>query len=111
MTDQPSLEEAHERGTQGLMRAAARTERATIGWVDMAVGKLRTFAEASNDSFTMEQARASFESSIPAPKDLRSFGAVTRKARALGIIHQVGYAPTVTSNGSPKPKYRRGSDI
>ena len=104
-----SLDAAHERGTRGLMRAAARTERAVDGWVDLAVGKLREFAEAANSSFTIEQARSSFESSIPAPKDLRAFGAVTRKACALGIITRVGYAPTVTSNGSPKPLYSPGT--
>lgn len=90
-----TLDEARERGTRGLIRAAARTERAVDGWVDLAVDKLREFAEAANDPFTIEQARASFEASIPAPKDLRSFGAVTRKARHLEIIRQVGYARRV----------------
>ena len=112
MQEQLSLmEQAHERGTLGLLRAANRTERALDGWVDLAIGKLREFAAAANDPFTIERAQSSFAASIPAPKDLRAFGAVTRKACKLGIIRQVGYAPAVTSNGSPKPLYVPGEAV
>jgi hypothetical protein len=49
------------------------------------------------------------QKSVPAPPDLRAWGAATLAAARAGFIERTNtYHPAVSSNGSPKPCYRRG---
>lgn len=99
---------AKTRGDLGAERAAGKAERTAPGWIDRAAEVVRDFARGSGPfSFTIEEARAGFRA--PQGVDLRAWGAVTRRAIALGYIEATdGYAPAASSNGSPKRLYRKG---
>ena len=57
--------------------------------------------------FTMEELRNHY-TELPKPPDARAWGSVTRQAVACGIIVRTGgYRAAVSSNGSPKPLYRK----
>lgn len=101
------FDSAVSRGRLGMERTAARTERKHSGWVATAVEKLRAFADATTEIFTIEEARASIEAQLPKPADLRAWGQVTQSARRLGVIVPAGVKPAASSNGSLKPAYRR----
>lgn len=108
----PELELARRTGHVAAQAAADRAERTAPGWISDAVDALRRFARNQVAVFTIEQARCVIETQpgIPEPTDKRAWGHVTRRAEAEGFIERVrnGYAPATSSNGSPKPLYRRG---
>jgi len=60
--------------------------------------------------FTIEMVRSVVGSEIDPPTDLRAWGHVTRRAVAEKLIERVPktFSPAASSNGSPKPMYRRG---
>lgn len=43
---------------------------------------------------------------VPSFRDDRSWGPIFKEAEHLGAIKKIGYAPTVSSNGSPKVLWR-----
>lgn len=99
---------ARAAGDLGVERAAFKAERLAPGWVDRAAEDVRHYARHTDCDFTIEQAR-SMMTGLPDGADGRSWGAVTRRAVALGYIERTGaYAPAASSNGSAKPLYRRG---
>lgn len=96
------------RADLGAERAASKADRLDPGWCDQAAEEIRAFARQAVADFTVEQARATC---TPPPEGaaLRAWGHVTRRATSLGYIERTGaYAPAASSNGSPKPLYRRG---
>lgn len=98
------------RADMGIDRVTEATERHSPDWVNKALERLRAFARGQHGLFTIEQARAVLESELPEPSDARIWGAVTRQAKTAGIIERTKlYAPCASSNGSPKPMYRRGA--
>jgi len=103
------LATAKHRADAGIERAADKAERISEGWIETATEDLRRYAQQACDDFTIEQARVRCR---PAPEgaDSRAWGAITRRAKTLGYIEQVPgrYAAAFSSNGSPKPVYRRG---
>lgn len=99
---------ANARADRGISRAIDHAERSIPGWTDMALEALRQWVSKQTDAFTIEQARAAIASSVERPPELRSWGAVTRAAKNRGLIVLDGVAPAASSNGSPKPTYRRG---
>lgn len=56
--------------------------------------------------FLIEQIRAAIAGRIPAAKDDRWFGGLTRKAASDGLITKAGTAEAVSSNYSLKPTWR-----
>ena len=109
-TRRERLERARERASIGIDRAAEATERRIEGWCEQACEELRQFAKRQSGMFTVELARGAIEQRLPAPRDLRAWGRVTRMAAARGFIQPVRcmYFPAASSNGSHKPVYRRG---
>lgn len=100
---------ARRRADTGIARSAQRAERCAPGWMDLAIEALRRYALSAAKPFTVEAARAHFAAALTPPPDERAWGAVTRIARQRGVIEHTGsYAPADSSNGSPKPLYRRG---
>lgn len=107
------LEAARTRGDLGVERAARRAEKLTPGWVERAADLIKTGAcilAARQTDFTIEEVRALVDAALPKPPDLRAWGAATRRAVTLGYIARVPgtYRPAASSNGSPKPVYRKG---
>jgi hypothetical protein len=99
---------ARVRAETGMDRAQQRAEKNAPGWTDLAIARLRTYAESIYPrGFTMEQARAALAGVVPEPAELRSWGAVTVGARRQRFIEETGqYLPAASSNGSPKREYR-----
>jgi hypothetical protein len=58
---------------------------------DFAAEDIRAFAEANG---------------VARLKDARAWGLVLERAEKLGVIKNVGYAPSFSSNGSPKVLWR-----
>lgn len=106
---QLTLDDALSRADAGIARVTLATERRVPGWVDMAIERLRSWAQARPEPFTIEIARAAIEPGLPEPSDGRVWGAVTRAAVRAGVIEPTGgFAPAASSNGSPKRLYRGG---
>ena len=93
---------------KGHAAGDACARKAGSEWVEEAVSFVAIFATiADHRDFTMEELRTSF-TIIPPPPDARAWGSVTRQAVARGIIVRTGgYRAAVSSNGSPKPLYRK----
>lgn len=102
---------ARQRGHELAGLAAERAEREHEGWVEVAVERLRQWVVKQRAPFTIEHARAAVSADLPNPPDLRSWGAVTREAKRRLYIVQVPrlFMPAVSSHGSPKAAYARGS--
>lgn len=102
---------ARERGHAMAEAAADRADRAIEGWTLMAVDAMRRFAAAQTGLFTIEMARMVLERELPKPTDGRAWGKVTTMAKRAEYIEPVRntYFPAASSNGSPKPVYRRGA--
>jgi hypothetical protein len=107
---QRAMAEATARADLGISRAADKADRTIPGWCALACDAVRRFAAHQHGWFTMEQIRLVMEPELPAPPDARSWGQVTRMAKARGYIEVVkGQAfPAASSNGSAKPVYRKG---
>lgn len=109
-----SLDLARQRGLRGMERAAERAERASPGWVESALAKLLEQVQAipHGQEFTIEGVRLVIEPMLPEPTDKRAWGHVTQAAlRKLYILKTGNVAPAASSNGSPKPLYRRGGAV
>lgn len=101
---------ARARADAGIQRSADATERTEAGWCEKAAERLRAFARGQSGVFTIELARMAFAKDLPPPHDLRTWGQVTRMAASRGYIERVRgeFFSAASSNGSPKPVYRRG---
>lgn len=95
--EEPPLFAATKRGHAGAEIAAARAEASRPGWESAALEQVRAFAK-THTTFTAEEIGLA----IPSDADPRAAGHVMRRARVQGWIEPNGYAPTVSSHGSPK---------
>ena len=94
---------ARERAEQGIESSGAHADAVESGWRFQALALVTAFANEIGRPFVVEEARAYAEKrGLPDPPDARAYGSVVRLARAKGRIRKVGYAPTASSNGSPK---------
>lgn len=101
---------AAKRADAGISRAARKAGKLEHGWVASTVEEVRAFvrAQPATALFTIEDARVACRP-MPMGADARAWGQVTRRAKALGIISPTNQMkPAASSNGSPKPLYRRG---
>lgn len=108
-----ALKDAKARADDAISRVADKADRERPGWCDDAAEALRKFAKAQGGVFTIEHARLSLlqSAAIDKPHDGRAFGKATQMALARGYIERVKgqFFPAASSNGSPKPVYRRGA--
>jgi len=99
----PSTKEhAEARRDLGIERAGDHADRVDDGWTDRAANEIATFAMTKGSPFVIEEVRTEAETRIGSPPDERAWGAATQKAARRGAIVKVGYAPTNSSNRSPK---------
>lgn len=107
---QLALDLAVSRGKTGMKRAADHADNDSPGWTERAYQALRSYVEGRlhSETFTIEQAREVAGLLVDEPPDGRAWGAVTQRAIRAGLIVRTGeYAPAASSNGSPKPLYRK----
>ncbi len=104
----------HEAGRIGLQRAMEAAERRVPGWTEMALAAVKAYVHTTEpgEKFTLEALRMKVEAGLPPPNDLRAWGNVPRMCCKLGILERRKgeFAPAESSNGSPKPVYRRGAN-
>lgn len=106
-----TLEQARARGDHGMVRAALTNERKNGGWATVALSRLVEHVKSlpADAEFIVEDLRLAIEDKLPAPTDLRAWGAVTQAATRAQFIEKTGgIAPAKSSNASPKPLYCRG---
>ena len=101
---------ASQRATAGMERVRDAVEAECPGWMDVALDAVRRFAAVQSVGlFTAEGMRSVIGAELPPTTRLRVWGPLIKKAIAAGyIVHSRQYAPAASSNGSPKPLYRRG---
>jgi hypothetical protein len=97
------LQQARERGYEGAARAATH---AGTDWQQAAFYALCAFAADTLVPFTVEQVREKYAAELGEPPDGRAWGQIATRARRCGAIVACGYAPTKSSNGSPKVLWR-----
>lgn len=99
----------HPAAVVGAERAGAKADRATEQWTIRAYRFLVVYASRrGRKEFLMEDVRKAAEQSpsyVP-PPDGRAWGAVALRAKKDGAIAHAGYAPSESSNGSPKCLWR-----
>lgn len=94
---------ARERAEAGIESSGQHADDVEGGWRLQAMAMLTAFATQVGRAFVIEEAREwAAKHGLPAPPDARAYGSVVRLARSRGRIRKVGYAPTASSNGSPK---------
>jgi hypothetical protein len=96
---QADLFAAQERGKLGAQRAGQRAERLDPNWIELAALYLALYADLAPEPFLVEQASTKYPRR---PLDGRAWGQAVRHAARQGWIKRVGYAPSASSNGSPK---------
>ena len=101
---------AQEAAVTGIKRSADHADRERSGWVEEAAEALGwASTQYPGSEFTIEQLRQ-LTAELPAPPDLRSWGAATQRATKLGyIIKTRNFALAASSNNSPKPLYTQGA--
>ena len=106
----PAIERASARRDAGMEPVRDSAEREVPNWTALALDAVRRFAAHQGGYFTMEQCRAVVQAELPHQPRLRAWGGVTQSAIRAGFIEPVRgqYAPAASSNGSPKPMYRKG---
>lgn len=110
-----NFEAAASRADAAIERGARRADRASPQWVEKAADLLRIGAVILEGQmvaeFTVEHLRALVDKALPEPPDKRAWGAATRVACSKAFIERIPgrYAAAASSNGSPKPLYRKGS--
>lgn len=107
---QLTLDLAMQHGQFASQACTAKADRTAPGWSERALEALARFARHQQTVFTIEMARSVIAAEVDQPHDLRAWGSITSKAVAAGLIQRVhgSTAPAASSNGSPKPLYRKG---
>ncbi len=106
---QAAMAAAKARADAGMERAARKAARLNATWCADAVEALRRFAAGQVGLWTIEMARGVIEQHLPTPSDGRAWGRVAQAAVRQGIIVKTDKtAPSASSNGAPKPLFRRG---
>ncbi|MBS4019920.1 MAG: hypothetical protein KGZ68_16995 [Dechloromonas sp.] len=91
--------------THGLAEAQRSADSNGPGWTETALNALDHYAQMAATPFTIEEAREWIGDLVPPPKDERAWGAVAAMAVRHNHIKAVGYAPALSSHGSPKRTY------
>lgn len=102
--------EAQVAAQVGIERAADKAERIEPHWVTEAAEDVKAYFESHPEVHCTIELVRRFCRPQPDGADARAWGAVTQRALRLNYIERVPgqYAPANSSNGSPKPVYRRG---
>lgn len=102
MITQQQSEAARDRGME---LSEANANRAKARWSEDAEAAVLQFCKMRDgEGFLTEEVRAFAEEMdlVDTPKNQKAWGGVMRRCAANGIIQKVGYAPSLSSNLSPK---------
>lgn len=103
------MRHARTAADRGIGRSADTAEREIPGWIAKAVAAVGVFARGQHGMFTMETCRWVIQQNLEQPNELRSWGQVTQQARKAGFIVKTNQSsPAYSSNGSPKPMWKKG---
>lgn len=100
MFEQGTIFDAIARRDTGIRRAGDHADAEHERWVQTAAAAIVAYA-ASHGPFLIEDVREA-RRDISDPPDARAWGAAARRAAATGLVRRVGYAPSRSSNLSPK---------
>lgn len=104
-----ALEMSRARADVGMDRAARRAEALNAGWCGMALHHLRQFAKHQAGLWTIEMARGVIEQEFDKPTDGRAWGVVVVRAISAGyVVKTEKTAASASSNGAPKPLFKKG---
>ena len=104
-----ALQAAQARAELGMTRSARRACAFNAGWCAEALESLRRFAAGQVGLWPVEMARSVIEQDLPKPTDGRAWGRVTQDAIRRGFIVKTDKtAASASSNGAPKPMFKRG---
>jgi len=96
---------ARRRRDTGIGRSADHAHRVDPLWQERAVRVVALYARY-HEHFQAEDVRDVAETtSMPLPPDGRAWGAVMKRAAKEGIVKADGYAPSNSSNKSPKVRW------
>lgn len=111
---QSALDFGIERGINGMNRAVSHANRVVDKWSDIARNAVINFLKSKDDDylFIIEDVRSEIDNKIPPPPDLRSWGSVTQSlVRHHDIEATDLFRKAASSNGSPKPVYKKGKGL
>lgn len=110
---QAALDAAGQRAQLGMSRAELGVEALHPGWCLLAVDAVRRAAKQQAGVFSFEALRLVIEQQggLARPPELRVWGVICRRAAKAGFIELVPgkSARALSSNGAPKPAWKRGS--
>ncbi len=88
--------------------ATAHPTGSVDAWKETAVAALCDFCDGHvGEDHLAEEIRAAAEANgVARLDDARAWGQIMKMAEKRGVIKRVGYAPTASSNGSPKALWR-----
>lgn len=90
----------------------SKAERIDPEWSDSVLHMLRWFGKIRVGAWTCEDFREwAHARGLERPHDNRAIGALIAKAIRIGIIKPTGFAPTVSSHGSPRRTYIKGRQL
>lgn len=95
------FEQIARRRDVGIQRAGDHADADHDRWVQTAAAAIVAYAAECGGSFLIEDVREA-RRDITDPPDGRAWGAAARRAAATGLVKRVGYAPSRSSNLSPK---------
>lgn len=89
----------------GIDRAAAAADRHVDGWTARAYEFVCKFAEQNRgrEFIGAEIVKASLQTDIPQPPNMKAWGAPLQRAARRGVIVKVGYAEDPDRHGAPVP--------
>lgn len=100
---------AESRRDVGIETAEEKANRDKVGWSEDAMHGLELYCLAHDDKeFLAEEVRdwTAEMSLVGEPENGRAWGGVFQRAARQGMIVRVGYAPSKSSNLSPKCLWR-----
>jgi len=105
MSEQADFFKAAAKRDDGIARSG---EHAGEDWRSMAIESVRVFVGVMDGRpFLAEDAREHAErNGLSVPPDGRAWGIVFQTAKRRGIIKAIGYAPSRSSNLSPKVQWK-----
>lgn len=98
---------ARTRRDLGIERAGNRVDREHDDWRERAAALLRDYALQVRQPFLIEDASVyAYACGLPVPREPRAWGSAVQTAKRRGYIVGAGYAPSKSSNLSPKCTWR-----
>lgn len=99
-----TIQQAEAARDAGIALSEANANRAKARWSEDAEAAVMSYCQYYRTEFLTETVRewAEFNDLVDVPPNSKAWGGVMRRCAANGIIKKVGFAPSKSSNLSPK---------